>query len=201
MIIIGYKKCENTPASRHNEAIKLRDTLISAYLNAPDDYISLSEKGRPMLKIKGADISVSHCEDIVMVGLSISFDCERKKESALKFEQENTFIKVLETNAQSIGVDIEAVQYDKDIGRYKRIVERCFSKGEKEILNTITDKDKYITEFLKMWTAKESICKMSGVGLSGIRSTDTTKNKNDYTLINDKITLHSKEYIFTICVK
>lgn len=80
-----------------------------------------------------------------------------------------------------IGVDIQEVRSFSQL-----IAERCCSEEE---LNVLGHSDEPASEFIKMWSMKESYLKMKGTGLiEDLRMVDTTK-------LSDKI----KTFIYNGC--
>lgn len=61
-----------------------------------------------------------------------------------------------------IGADVECIVRETD---HSVIIENYFSVSEKEQLNKATDKDKL---FYKLWTQKEAMGKVSGLGVTDI---------------------------------
>ena len=50
-----------------------------------------------------------------------------------------------------------------------KIAEKYFSAQEVSYLSNINSPENFITSFIKLWTVKESYCKMKGLGLKFIR--------------------------------
>ena len=63
-----------------------------------------------------------------------------------------------------VGIDVEEIKEKP----YGRIVERNFTAGE-------AAEGKDLESFLKVWTKKEAYLKLTGDGLSGLRSSDVSK--------------------------
>ena len=63
-----------------------------------------------------------------------------------------------------VGIDVEEIKEKP----YGRIVERNFTAGEAAEV-------KDLESFLKVWTKKEAYLKLTGDGLSGLRSSDVSK--------------------------
>ena len=70
------------------------------------------------------------------------------------------------------GFDIELVPGEKK--SFDAIAKRFFSENEREIFFGAGGPTEL---FYRLWTAKEAAVKLSGAGLSGISSTDVTKDK------------------------
>jgi len=72
------------------------------------------------------------------------------------------FILIAVTKDADIGVDIEQIRTDIDVG----IAERFFHANEKNYIAGLTDTEKAAV-FFRFWAGKEAILKMTGKGLSG----------------------------------
>ena len=69
----------------------------------------------------------------------------------------------------SLGIDAEAVPTEKKLASLKRIAEKFFdSELNTELLNGLSESD-FRDAFTLIWTKKESLVKMTGEGLSGMK--------------------------------
>lgn len=111
-------------------------------------------------------------------------------------------------SAAPVGVDIQKVpdSYEKAA----KIAENYYTEGEKALLDPYSgDISAYCREFTRIWTRKEAMVKLSGVGLAGLRATDSTHPEDDgFTFREKEFSLPWKDeknrpctenYIATVC--
>ena len=189
MIAVGFVTCD--PSREHECAVELRDRLLKAYLGItdPEGRVFRTDKGRPCLNEEGADISVSHSSGAVAVALSLPQDVVGCEELA-----DLVRLDVFDINASRIGIDIEALS-DKDAARCKQIAERKFTVGEQTAVASAADP---VDEFVRLWTQKESLCKLSGEGLSGLKAADTQNLPNGTCILTRTIEINGEKYYFSL---
>ncbi len=193
MVVVGFVNCD--VSKEHEKAVELRDNLLTHFLGVSDpaQYVFYKEKGRPCLKIEGADISVSHSSGTVAVALSLPEGASIEKESILGLAGLVRF----DVAATSIGIDLEVLD-GKAADRCKKLACRRFTSGEQKTVNTAADP---VDAFVKLWTEKESLCKLSGAGLSGLKDADTENLPDGVQMLNSRIELGGKQYYFSLCYK
>ena len=194
MLLIGrafYPQGEQKKAAE-----ELRCVLIERYLGKTEDAVLLrAENGRPMLAIPGADISTTHSHGLVMVALSVPdrFDALQKKELPEGIE-----IEEYPESFCRVGIDAELLS-DEDCKKYRKIAARWFCTDEKDLLAAIEQENLYRETFFRIWTQKESICKMTGKGISAIRDVDTLALSEEITVRSRLLTTQNGDYICTFC--
>lgn len=92
-------------------------------------------------------------------------------------------------NSRPVGIDVETIRaYDRELAQYI---------SSPEEFEAIENSDDPALAFIVMWTKKESLCKMTGEGLSGketIRNLLKTTSVRFETIIN-----RLKGYVVTYC--
>ena len=189
MIVVGFVTCD--PSLEHECAVELRDKLLKVYLGItdPEWRVFRTDKGRPCLNEEGADISVSHSSGAVAVALSLPQDVAECKEFA-----DLVRLDVFDITASRIGIDIEALS-GKGVERCKKIAERKFTVGEQTAVASAADP---VDEFVRLWTQKESLCKLSGEGLSGLKAADTQNLPNGTCILTRTIEIDGERYYFSL---
>jgi len=136
--------------------------LYLLHLLSLDAGISLSGKvlayesgGRPYFPDAPIDFSITHTSSLVACALSVG------KSSSLG----------------RIGLDAE-VLCGRSPRSMERITARFFSDGERARFLASPDE----STFLEIWTAKEALCKQSGIGLSGLSQCDSLASPSHLTL-------------------
>lgn len=195
MIVIGFDICENEINARHTAAKKLRNRLLADCCNIadPENIISLTPKGRPIIAAEDVDISVSHSSCAVMVGVCFADG----RSEARDFN--NMTVRLFKNGARHIGVDIEEIGAADRCERYEKTAEKYFLPHEIERLKKIKDAELFTDEFFRMWTVKESICKMTGEGLAGLRRADSFSGSDDRLIYSEKISLGGRAYYASVC--
>lgn len=84
---------------------------------------------------------------------------------------------------QNVGIDIEYLLRSLD---FDLICRRCFSEAEKKLYHNNDEKKNF--GFYTVWTLKEALCKLSGVGFAGLLSCQMTCSYR-YWIINDQYLL------------
>lgn len=194
MLVIGrafYPQGEQKKAAE-----ELRHALIERYLGREGNAVLFrAENGRPMLTIPGADISTTHSHGLVMVVLSVPdrFDALQKKELPEGIE-----IEEYPESFCRVGIDAELLS-DEDCKKYRKIAARWFCTDEQDLLAAIEQENLYRETFFRIWTQKESICKMTGKGISAIRDVDALALPEEMTVRSRLLTTQNGDYICTFC--
>ena len=184
MIIYRIEKCEPNPASRHECAHKLLATMLSEYTDHSYAELKKDQNGRPY--IDGVVFSISHCNDVAVVALSV-FESKSEKD-----------VVVADVSCASLGVDVEEVSC-KSRERCEKVAVRKFFDSENALLSACEDENCYIEAFCELWTKKESYCKFTGVGLSDALGFDTQSVRNDVSLYTDFVAIGDKRYAVSLC--
>lgn len=94
-----------------------------------------------------------------------------------------------------IGIDIERIDRDRDIGRIAR---KFFSEAEQKELAEAEDR---VREFYRIWTAKESMMKQGGEGMISVMRSDSAlaEASGERSFARYAISFEGEEYILTIC--
>lgn len=134
--------------------IELRNLLATALnIKLQDIVIEFPQNRKPVLVNKKNDFSLSHSKDVFAVGV-----CLKEK--------------------MMIGVDIEKYQ---EIANFDDICNTYMHKNESDFIYS-GNKSEMILRFLKCWTRKEAILKMTGNGL--INELNSICTVGDKTSIN-----------------
>ena len=194
MLVIG--KTTYPEGTQQKAAEMLRDALLRHYLGVSSGEVLFRDfKGRPRLRIPQADISTSHAGGIVFAALCFPDQRMRMDDEPLPCwiqveEQEGSFCR--------IGIDIEPVSRANRDGR-QRIADRWFDPEEAELLRRITDDEACRKAFLRIWTQKESVCKMTGDGLSAIKTIHTMALPDGISVTSSEIETSRGTYLCSIC--
>ncbi len=178
-------KCSDNPKAESKQF--LCDVLHDCCkIENASDVIKYTEHGKPI--IDGTAFSVSHSDNL----LCVAVQCDSVGESLSDY-----LIYKIETDSalSSIGVDIERID-NKSIDRCLKIAKSKYFIAEQTALQKADD---YITDFCKMWTAKESYCKYTGVGLSDALAFDTCCVHKDINIFTDIIEKDGKSYALSLC--
>lgn len=194
MLVIGrafYLQGEQKKAAE-----MLRNTLIERYLcKKGNAMLFRTEDGRPMLTIPGADISTTHSHGLVMVALSIPYTLVSLQKKELP---EGIGIEEYPENFHRVGIDAELLT-DEDCEKYRKIAERWFCTDEKAYLESIQPEALYREAFFRMWTQKESVCKLTGEGISAIRDVNTLALPEGMTVRNRLLRTQNGVYVCAFC--
>lgn len=88
--------------------------------------------------------------------------------------------------ATPVGVDIQKVPDSCE--KVAKIAENYYTEGEKALLFPyLDDISAYCREFTRIWTRKEAMVKCSGIGLSGLRSADSTHPESAGCTFKEKV--------------
>lgn len=194
MLIIG--KASYLPGMQHETAEKLRCALLMHYLGEKSaDVIFRDANGRPTLRIPQTDISTSHSDGMVFVALCVPGQRMQTDGKPLPCWIQ---IEERESNCCRIGIDIEPIRRE-DRDRYQRIADRWFFPAEAELLRQIEDMEYYGEAFARMWTQKESACKMWGEGISAIRTINTMDLPENTYITSSVIKTGRETYLCSLC--
>lgn len=105
---------------------------------------------------------------------------------------------VSDQNPHSIGVDVECIS-SLDVDKCKRVAKAKFLQSEQEVLSKYSSDLSFVTQFAKIWTAKESYGKFTGCGLVDALKFDTTDLNSDVQFYCDVITIEGKIYCVSVC--
>ncbi len=98
---------------------------------------------------------------------------------------------LLLTPFSPIGIDMQKITDEYPI----RVPDRFFTENERRILSSPSD-------FYKIWCKKESFVKMTGEGISGMSSFDSTESDFIFTDLSKEISkITKKSFCFFICSK
>lgn len=190
MIVVGY--ADGSRKQEHQNAILLRDRLLHRYLGADETAVYRTEKGRPCLRQRDADISVTHSFGGVLVALV--FDETHYGLPAEELPDERRF----PVTAPIIGADMEILT-GKQAERCLGVARRFFFPDEQERLAAIADPDAVIAEFSRMWTQKESFLKAAGVGIAGLGKIDTDAFPSEVSFIGYPLRMGEKDFYVSLC--
>ncbi len=177
----------------HENAVWLRDELLRACLGLenPSQLVYTTKTGRPCLDVEGADISASHSKGAVAVALSLP----KGADPARKTFPKDVKIELIDLDAVRVGVDIEAVA-GRDADRCIRLAARRFTPEEQTSVRLAADSRE---EFVSIWTQKESLCKLSGEGIRGLKSANTHSLPEGLELITRRIEINGDLYYLSLC--
>lgn len=193
MVMIGLATCDDTPVAQHVAAVTLRDQLLSVcHMDAAA--VERLPSGRPILQVPGADLSIAHSGGAVMVGVSV----DREIDTAVAIDGVTVWSRP--ETAVRIGVDIEEIPSASRAPRLRELAARYFTTAESEQLAGLDD-EHFVQTFCRLWTVKESICKMTGEGLSALRRTDTASLPSGVTVHTDTITIAGRTYYASVCIE
>lgn len=191
MIVVGWTTCDRS--QEHQEALRIRDALLSHYLRVsdPSRIVRRTERGRPCLTVSGADFSVSHSDGTVVVAVSLP---DGRPET--EYRPDGFRVCSLELPACRIGIDAESLD-GKSAERCERIAERFFTAAERQMVKTAP---KPTEAFVRLWTQKESLCKMTGTGLAGLQRADTQTLPDGVTVLSRRCEWEGKACYVSLCV-
>lgn len=194
MLVIGKVFCPQ--GEQRSAAEMLRNTLIERYLGEEGNTVLFrADDGRPMLTIPRADISTTHSHGLIMVALSIPDVLVSLQETDLP---DGIQIEEYSENFRRVGIDAELLT-EEDCEKYRKIAGRWFCADEQAYLDTIQSEALYRENFFRIWTQKESICKLTGKGISAIRAVNTLALPEGMTIRTRLLTTQNGVYICTFC--
>lgn len=189
MIIIKYAECEDNRGAQHITAEKLRNEILeeSFFLADAVRHISVLPQGKPVIDIPGIDFSVTHSHRLAAAAV-----CgETTVKSGIYIDE----------SVLRIGIDAEKIRYSYPESKIKRISERFFSAEEQEIIFSCESHSEKIKNFFKIWTLKESICKMTGEGLAGIGKYSAKNLKDKWITDTREIMICGEYYYLSFCAE
>lgn len=185
MTVVAYTKCDK--ANEHKVSQDLLNSLLFDCFGEKAPKVLRTDMGRPYLENSNCDISVSHSGGIAAVAVSgisdFKGDCLKSGEKIIKFD-----------TSGRIGIDVEVIE-GKKYSAAVTVAKHFFTESEQA---DVENADNKIDKFLDIWTEKECICKLKGVGISGIRQADTQNLEKSYRVFLQEIFLDGKEY--KLCV-
>ncbi len=92
MIVVKYKKCEDSRSAQHAAAVQLCEEILSVGfgIENPENRVIFREGKRPQTDIKNIDISIAHSKNLAAVGvmsggkIGIDIECVNKKHDTEK---------------------------------------------------------------------------------------------------------------------
>lgn len=195
MTIALYAPCGDK--KEHDVAVMLKNALLSAFFPSEksENIFYYAASGRPMLTLPGCDLSVSHSHGAASVALSLpgvmplpAFDCGE--------------LLTLDASEKSfqIGLDIET-SADKKQKTAEKVARREFTAGEMAYLEKASGECGFQEAFVRVWTRKEALVKLTGEGLAGLGKTDSTDLSPGLRLFTQKITVGGKDYILSAALR
>lgn len=200
MIIAAVCSCEDNHNSQHNTSIALIGFILKK-LNISDntaDCITYTKQGKPL--VENVVFSLSHSKTAVCCAVSVSLTDFQNffTECCDASDFDNlSFYLVSDKTSNCLGVDIESVT-DKSKNKCKRIAAKKFFPFEQQELNSFSTETDYEGCFCKIWTAKESYGKYTGLGLVSALSFDTQKLSN-VRIISRIIYVGEIPYYLSVC--
>lgn len=196
MLIIKYAECGEDKISQREVAKSLRNDLLESLfsIKISDEDIRVSKHGKPFLRGYDIDFSVTHSAGICAFAVCFVGD----KISNVILSDKNTIV-VFEDYSR-VGVDIELVKKENKYDNYKKIASKYFSAGEIDEINKLSA-EAYVKEFTKIWTIKESICKMEGIGLNYLKKADSIEYKKNCRIDSIVINVGTKTYFLSFCAQ
>lgn len=162
MVQLAIKECANLPDAQHAEVWRLCRRMISPLTKGlDDDSFTRLPHGRPVLRSGEVCFSVSHSQNAVCCAVV----CDRPRFSP-RADEDILLLSFSCPENFDVGVDIELIR-PIDLEMRQKIARRFFSPRERKYVNDDIDR------FFEIYTAKESLCKLSGLGLSGFASADS----------------------------
>lgn len=157
MIIYTYSKGRKHTTSDTDGLIirSLRQYGIQKGIKLPEDIkIFRTPQGKPYIGAEGIHIGVTHTKDIVIIVIA------------------------------SVNVGVDAEGKNRIINNAEKIVNRYFSKQEKEYLYLAEDGSIRNQRFLEIWVKKESYIKYEGGGIYNLGTTNTYSLDGEYNRID-----------------
>lgn len=201
MILVALEFVERglDRAEEHKRGIMLRDKLLCEYaphLKAPE--FSEMERGKPFIRYSDITYSITHTDGCAACAvsipgaelLSLPYLPELVSESGVYLADE------FECPCE-IGIDIEMMDRDRGKARLHAIAARYYTEGE---ARSVKESGDSCTDFYKIWSAKESMVKCTGEGLSGVGFADTASaGEMGFTLRSFLIKNGETEYSGALC--
>ena len=178
------------PAREKETAASLCADLLRQVFGDPT-VLTYEKSGRPRLSVPGADLSISHSQGIVLIGL-----LTRAALPALALP--DATVTFLDGEGEAIGVDVEAAA-GRTADRCLRIARRFFFPGEAAALHVLP-RDEQVPAFLALWTQKEAAVKATGEGLSGLSRVNTQAPLPGRVFLTPPPLFGKREAIAAICL-
>ena len=193
MILVALKSCQNDYETLHKTAHKLGEDMLSCVIDTAVK-VSKLEGGRPVTDNEQIDISFSHTFSLSACAVS----CRNtvKELNALNYD----YLKEYNIATDKIGIDVELIDTSKKKENIQKIAERYFLPNELSFLNSSKDEKECYQNFFMLWTKKESICKMTGEGLSGFSKSDALHSQ-EYKTESEILEIDGVKYYLSICFK
>lgn len=192
MLVIKYAPCDNSLISQRTVVKKIFNELFLKYLKVNDAYDTIIKdcNGKPYINGIENAFSISHSRGMCAVALCIDSFANKSSEDELIFD--GGFI--------NVGVDVQIVPDLCKNNVYMKIAEKYFSAQEVSYLSNINSPENFITSFIKLWTVKESYCKMKGLGLKFIRQA-VLDDKKCLDVHSCDICLGENNYFISFCAE
>ena len=173
MVFVMYENCRDSVADRHKTGVELRNKLLTAAgIDIKNETVGFTGNGRPFLTSHKADFSVTHSRILAAAAVCAS------------------------DSGINIGIDAEFIDKSADINILKKVADRYFCYAEQRMLYS-ADASDFADCFFRIWTRKESICKMSGLGLKGLKQSDS--ESGNVFVTTEKVKLTNAEYYISVC--
>ncbi len=192
MLIIKYALCGNSLNSQREAVEKIFNDLFFKYFNISNAYSKIIKdaNGKPFINGVENGFSISHSKGLCAVALCV--------DKVIENFSDNIF--VVNENFDKVGIDVQPIPADDKICAYKKIAEKYFSAQENLNLLSCNSSKDFLEAFVKLWTIKESFCKMNGFGLKFIRNA-VPENFDDIYINSFKISNAQKQYFISFCGK
>ncbi len=190
---IEEAKNETRRAERLGAFIVLSSLYYEIFGTSLPDFLKTA-KGKPYFSDNHAFFSISHSENLVC---SAFCPCEWGNDAGniKKSEKSGDYSPLY----KGVGIDIEAkIENDDEEAQKtaKSVAKRFFAEEESRALNSLCKED-FTREFALLWTKKESLVKMTGVGFSDFRkANDTSAFFSSY-----EIKTKEKDFILSLCIE
>lgn len=198
MILLALEFTDHglTHPEEHILAVKLRDKLLETYGPHPKTYsFCIREKGKPYIKDSNISYSVTHTDGCT--GCAVSFPYIPVPENVPHLPDTVTESGVYAVDDYDgeceLGVDFERVATSRDEARLSAIASRYFDEAENAVIRESSDK---VAAFYRLWTAKESMVKCTGEGLSALSFAETPEAVRMGFVIKE-FTLETEEHRFS----
>ena len=178
------------PAREKETAASLTAELLRQAFGDPA-VLTCEKSGRPRLSVPGADLSISHSQGIVLIGLLT-------KEALPPLDLPDAAVTFLDGEGEAIGVDVEDAA-GRTADKCLRIARRFFFPGETAVLQALPPQEQ-VPAFLTFWTQKEAAVKATGEGLSALSTVDTQTPLPGRTFLTPPLPLEGREAVAAICL-
>ena len=202
MILLSFEFTENglDHAGEHMIGLQLRDKLIKEFASLTDEpRFSEREKGKPYIIYSNVTYSITHTDGCAACAINVPGAVFNDLPTLPEIVTESGVYKVGLTDDLpcEIGLDVERIDRDRGEARLSAIAMRYFTEEETRLVEKSNDKHK---EFYRIWTAKESLVKCTGEGLSGVGFAETERAEEmGFELFHFLIRNRENEFYGTIC--